>query len=160
MRHKLEGGLLAGRNAKRVSSCEQCRVRLGHLESHPLHLREANGLWEAWQVDYYSSFLTWKANLFLLLFSRQEQLTWIHPPRGSKTDTDCNLIGMRMLCLTILVRGCIYESDRRPIPPPPTDPCDPFRDNEFVLLAKAVNQTSNMSHCWVCGRPLGLLSWP
>ena len=41
----------------------------------------------------------------------------------------------------------------------PLIPMIPLRD-EFVLLAKAVSRTFNLSHCWVCGGPLGLSSWP
>ena len=37
---------------------------------------------------------------------------------------------------------------------------DPFEENEFVLLAKTISKTFNLSHCWVCGGPLGLSSWP
>jgi len=117
-------------------------------------------LWEAWQVDYYSSVLTREVSLFLFLFCRTKQPTRICPPRGSQTDTDCDLIRMHMLFFIILVQGCFYESHRRPIRPRPTDPYDVRRDNEFVLLAKAVNGTFNLSHCWVCGGPLGLSSWP
>jgi len=106
----------------RLSSCEQCRVRLGRhpLENNPLHLREGEGLWEAWQVSYHSSLLTREASLFLFLFSRKEQPTWIDSPGGRKTDTDCDLIRMRMLLLVVLVRGCVYGSHGKPIPPPPT----------------------------------------
>jgi len=145
-----------------MSSREQCHVHLGihPLENNPLHVREGKGLWEAWQVDYYSFLLTREASSFLFLFSRKEQPTRIRSPRGSKMDTDCDLIGIRMLFLIILVRGCTYESNRRSIPSPPTDPYDPCKDNEFVLLAKAVSRTFNLSHCWVCGGPLELSSWP
>ena len=124
-----------------ISSCEQYHFSLGRhpLENDPLHWREGKGLWEAWQVDYYSFLLTREVSFFLFLFSRKEQPTCIHPPGGSKMDTDCDLIRMHMLFLIILVRGCIYESNGRPVPPLPTDPCDPFRDKEFVLLAKAVS---------------------
>jgi len=54
-------------------------------------------------------------------------------------DTDCDLIRMRTLLLVILVWGCIYGSHGKPLSPPPTDPNDPFKDNEFVLLAKALS---------------------
>ena len=88
-----------------ISSCEQYHVSLGRhpLENDPLHWREGKGLWEAWQVDYYSFLLTREVSFFLFLFSRKEQPTQIQSPRGSQTDTDCNLIGMRMLFLIILV---------------------------------------------------------
>jgi len=75
-------------------------------------------------------------------------------------DTGCDLIRICMLLLVILVCGCIYGSHGKPLPPPPTDPYDPFKDNEFVVLAKAVSRTFNLSHCWVYGGPLGLSSWP
>ncbi|XP_074678149.1 endogenous retrovirus group 3 member 1 Env polyprotein-like [Strix aluco] len=68
-----------------------------------------------------------------------------------------------MMCMLILVALCwglTYEAEGKPIPPPLPNPHDPLEDNEFVLLAKTVNQTFNLSHCWVCGGPLGLSSWP
>jgi len=58
---------------------------------------------------------------------------------------------MRMLLLVILVQGCIYGSHRKPLRPPPTDPYDPFKDNEFVLLAKTVTRIFNLGHCWTPG---------
>lgn len=98
--------------------------------------------------------------MFLFLFFRTKQLTQTHTPRRSQTDIDCGLIRMRMLFLIILIQTCVYESDGKPIPLPSPDPYDPFKDNEFVLLAKAVSRTFNLCHCWVCGGPLGLSSWP
>ncbi|XP_064364897.1 endogenous retrovirus group 3 member 1 Env polyprotein-like [Dromaius novaehollandiae] len=67
---------------------------------------------------------------------------------------------MHLLLWTILIQGCIHEGNERPLPLPSPNSFNLFENNEFVLLVKAVSQTFNLSHCWVCGGPLGLSSWP
>ena len=65
-----------------------------------------------------------------------------------------------MLFVVILVWGCTYKSSGGRIPSPSPDPFDPFKENELVLLAKAVSRALNLSHCWVCRGPPGLSSRP